>query len=150
MSSAKDRRADYAARIEAETGISEAMIAALVEAFYDKVRADPLLGPVFAARITDWAPHLARMVAFWSSVMLMTGAYHGRPMELHNPLPIDAAHFDRWLELFEATAHELCPPAAAQGFAERAHAIGESLELGLASANGVLLAPGERFRRQTA
>ncbi|HEV2363516.1 MAG TPA: group III truncated hemoglobin [Caulobacteraceae bacterium] len=147
MSNASDRRAGYAARIEAETGVSEAMITALVAAFYRKARADQLLGPVFAARITDWEPHLARMVAFWSSVMLMTGAYHGRPMELHNPLPIDAAHFDRWLELFEETARELCPPAAAQAFAERARAIGESLELALASANGVLVAPGDRYRR---
>jgi hypothetical protein len=37
------------------------------------------------------------MCAFWSSVTLMTGRYHGTPMARHAPLPIDADHFDRWL-----------------------------------------------------
>jgi truncated hemoglobin YjbI len=38
------------------------------------------------------------MCAFWSSVALMSGRYHGQPMEKHLPLPIDARHFDRWLD----------------------------------------------------
>ncbi|HLZ64674.1 MAG TPA: group III truncated hemoglobin [Aliidongia sp.] len=123
------------------------MIALLVDRFYERVRADEFLGPVFAARIEDWAPHLAKMRAFWSSVALMSGTYHGQPMKLHLPLPIDAEHFDRWLALFEATARELCPPEAAARFLERAHRIAESLELGIAVGNGALLAKGERFRR---
>ena len=45
----------------------------------------------------------AQMCAFWSSVALMTGRYHGTPMAKHLPLPVDAGHFDRWLELFEAS-----------------------------------------------
>ncbi|MDO1559706.1 group III truncated hemoglobin [Brevundimonas sp. 2R-24] len=141
------RRDELTAQIRAETGIDEAMIAALVETFYAKVRADPLLGPVFAAKISDWAPHLEQMKLFWSSVALMTGVYHGRPMPKHIPLPIEAAHFDRWLELFEETAHEVCPLPAADHFIERARRIAESLELGVASANGVLLNRGERYRR---
>ena len=35
----------------------------------------------------------------------MSGIYHGRPMEKHLPLPVDFRHFDRWLTLFEETAH---------------------------------------------
>ena len=106
-----------------------------------------MLGPVFAARIADWAPHLAKMRAFWSSVALMTGTYHGQPMRLHAPLPIDAEHFDRWLVLFEATAQDVCPPKAAEHFLERARRIAESLELGIAVGNGALLGKGERYRR---
>ncbi|MET1028599.1 MAG: preprotein translocase subunit TatC, partial [Dongiaceae bacterium] len=64
----------------------------------------------------------------------------------HLPLPIDADHFDRWLSLFEATARQLCPPAAAAHFIDRAQRIAESLELGIAGQNGVLLGKGERFR----
>lgn len=143
------RRAAIVDRIRVETGIDEAMIARLVEGFYDRVRADPLLGPVFDARIRDWGPHLEQMKLFWSSVALMSGAYHGRPMPKHLPLPVDARHFDRWLELFEATAHDLCPPAAADHFIERARRIAESLELGIAGANGVLLGRGERYLRPT-
>ena len=146
--SAAERRAAATAAIQAETGIDEAMIERLVRGFYDRVRADDLLGPVFAARITDWEPHLAQMFAFWSSVALMTGRYHGQPMRKHLPLPVDAAHFDRWLALFAATAQELCPPKAAAHFVERAQRIAKSLELGIAGAHGVMLARGERFRRR--
>ena len=92
------------------------MIERLVRGFYAKVRADAVLGPIFEARIRDWEPHLAQMCAFWSSVALMTGRYHGTPMAKHLPLPVDAGHFDRWLELFEQTAREICPPEARSAF----------------------------------
>ena len=131
----------------AKTGITEAMIERLVRGFYAKVRKDAVLAPVFEARIADWEPHLKRMCAFWSSVALMSGRYHGTPMAKHMPLPVDAGHFDRWLELFEATARELCPPAAATHFVELARRIAASLELGIAGGQGVMLGPGDRFRR---
>ncbi|MCB1547253.1 MAG: group III truncated hemoglobin [Hyphomicrobiaceae bacterium] len=139
------RRTAFAANVAARTGIDEDMIHLLVHTFYDRVRADSLLGPVFDARITDWPPHLARMGAFWSSVVLMTGRYHGRPMQAHAPLPVDAQHFDRWLNLFKATARDLCPPAAAALFIEKARMIALSLELGIATHRGLLLGPGERL-----
>ncbi len=144
-----DRRTAIVEQTRAETGIDEAMIGRLVDGFYDRVRADPLIGPVFSERIDDWGPHLEQMKLFWSSVALMSGAYHGRPMPKHLPLPVDARHFDRWLELFEATACDLCPPAAADHFIERARRIAGSLELGVAGANGVLLAKGQRYLRPT-
>jgi hemoglobin len=143
-----ERREQIVADITARTGITEAMIDRLVRSFYERVRADEMLGPIFDARIKDWEPHLQQMCAFWSSVALMSGRYHGAPMPKHLPLPIDAAHFDRWLALFEATAAEVCPSEAAAHFVERAHRIAASLELGVAGANGVLLGLGERFRRQ--
>ena len=90
------------------------------------------------------------MCAFWSSVALMTGRYHGTPMAKHLPLPVDADHFDRWLELFEATAREICPPEAEAHFVERARRIAASLELGIAGGQGVMLGNGERFRRNEA
>lgn len=143
--SGAERRARIAADIVRRTGIEEAMVERLVHRFYEHVRADALLGPVFAARISDWAPHLRRMCDFWSSVALMSGRYHGNPMIKHQPLPIDARHFDRWLALFVATADEVCPAAAAAHFTDRAQRIAESLELGIAQRHGVLLAKGERF-----
>jgi hemoglobin len=145
--SSESRRGQVSAAIAGRTGIDEAMIERLVRGFYVRIREDELLGPIFAARIQDWEPHLQRMFAFWSSVALMSGRYHGQPMRVHLPLPVDAVHFDRWLSLFEATARELCPPAAAEHFIERAHRIAESLELGLAVHHGVMLGRDERFRR---
>ena len=142
-----ERREAITAGIMERTGINEAMIERLVRGFYARVRNDAVLAPVFEARISDWEPHLAQMRAFWSSVALMSGRYHGTPMVKHVPLPVDAGHFDRWLELFEATANEICPPQAAAHFVERAQRIAASLELGIAGGQGVMLAPGERFRR---
>ena len=140
------RRAALAERIAAETGVDEAMIEVLVLRFYQKVRADALLGPVFETRIRDWEPHLQRMCAFWSSVALMTGRYHGTPMTKHLPLPVDAEHFDRWLALFEETAREIGPTKAADHVVERARRIAESLEIGIAGSKGVILAKGQRYR----
>jgi len=60
--------------------ISEDSIRQLVDAFYVKVRLDPELAPIFADAIPgDWQPHLSKMYAFWSSVMLTTGRYKGNP-----------------------------------------------------------------------
>jgi hemoglobin len=145
-----ERREQITAEIMERTGITEAMIERLVRGFYAKVRADAVLAPIFEARIADWEPHLQRMCAFWSSVALMSGRYHGTPMVKHMPLPVDAAHFDRWLKLFEATAGEICPPVAGAHFIELARRIAASLELGVAGGHGVMLAPGERFRRNEA
>jgi hemoglobin len=146
--SAEERRAAIVALTQKETGIDEGMIERLIRAFYVRARQDAMLAPVFESRIADWEPHLERMFAFWSSLTRMTGRYHGQPMAKHLALPVDAIHFDRWLALFDQTARELCPPAAAERFIERAHRVAESLELDVAGANGVMLGKGERYRMQ--
>jgi hemoglobin len=138
-----DSQADTASRdqivadIVARTGIDEPMIERLVRSFYAGARLDPLIGPVFANKVLDWEAHIARMCAFWSSVTLMSGRYHGQPMVAHLPLPVGTPHFDRWLEIFVHTAEEICPPPAAAHFFDRAHRIAESLELGIAARRGI-------------
>lgn len=122
------------ASLMAETGLSEAVLTTLVHRFYDKVRADAMLGPVFAARITDWELHLARMVEFWSSVALMTGCYHGTPVPKHTGLPVTWAHFARWLTLFRETAGQTCPPAGAAHVIARAERIARSLNFAIEDA----------------
>jgi len=133
-----------------QTGIDEPMIRRLVDTFYRRVRGDPVLGPIFDERVADWDEHLATMRRFWSSVALMTGAYHGEPMQHHAPLPVSGAHFDRWLRLFRETAAAVCPPAAAALFVERAGRIARSLEMGIAVSRGQLLRTGERLAPPTA
>ncbi len=140
-----ERRIQITESVAAETGIDEAMIERLVRAFYARIREDTILGPIFDARIKDWEPHLKRMCAFWSSVVLLTGRYSGQPMRMHAPLPVDARHFDHWLKLFGETAEAVCPPDAAAHFVFRAQKIAESLELGIASSRGVMLRRGERY-----
>src|SRR6185312_6500752 len=139
------RRAAITSQIQAETGIDEAMIERLVRCFYTRVREDGVLGPIFDAAIEEWEPHLQKMFAFWSSVALMSGRYHGSPMARHVPLPIDAQHFDRWLELFAQTARDVCPQAAAERFILLSRRIAESLEIGIAGSRGIMLRKGERY-----
>ena len=127
-------RPETTAAIMAETSLDEGILRDLVHSFYDKVRGDAVLGPIFAARVVDWGPHLERMVAFWSSVALMTGRYHGRPVPAHTPLPIDGAHFQRWLELFRETANEVCTPSGALQVIERAERIARSLDIAVKEA----------------
>jgi hemoglobin len=133
---AESRREQIIDEIAACTGIDEAMIERLVREFYRRVMDDAFLGPIFVARVADWDAHIAKMCAFWSSVALMSGRYHGQPMTAHLPLPVDTPHFDRWLAIFNETAHNLCPPPAARHFLERAHRIADSLELGIAACRG--------------
>ncbi|WP_337188429.1 group III truncated hemoglobin [Phenylobacterium sp.] len=121
-------------------GVDEAVIRTQVHTFYGRVRVHPVLGPVFNSAIGDWDEHLAKLCDFWSSVLLMTGRFKGSPMAAHARRPdIRDEHFAVWLDLFEATALEVCPPAAADLFIEKAHMIGRSLRLGLAVQRGELL-----------
>jgi hemoglobin len=126
------RRPEMTERLMAETGLDEALLREVVHGFYAKVRADVVLGPIFAERVQDWEPHLSRMVDFWSSVALMTGRYHGTPMAMHVNLPVSQGHFERWLELFRETARALCPAQGAAHLIERAERIAQSLHMGIA------------------
>ena len=129
QASVSSARPEITAALMAQTGLDEIILTALVHDFYSRVRADAVLGPIFADRIADWPAHLDRMVDFWSSVALMTGRYHGAPMPANTTLPVNWAHFDRWLALFRQTADELCPPEGAALVIERAERIARSLHM---------------------
>ena len=103
----EERRNRLIQDLKERTGIDEPMIAALVKAFYAGVRQDPLIGPIFEEKVEDWDLHLEKLCAFWSSVMLMTGRYHGQPMQAHKSLPVGNEHFERWLEIFNESVDEL-------------------------------------------
>jgi hemoglobin len=86
---------------------TEADVKRLVDAFYEKVNADELLSPVFnEIAAVQWA-HLPVMYSFWSSILLGTASYYGRPFPKHLALPVRREHFDRWLQLFTGTVDEL-------------------------------------------
>jgi hemoglobin len=112
--------------------LNTATITALVHEFYGGVRADPELQPVFDAAIGgDWEPHLARMVDFWSTVMMGTKQFQGNVFGTHMQLSgIEPQHFRRWLTLFEMTAARLFVPALADEFLTVARRIAASLQYG--------------------
>ncbi|RKU03166.1 Globin [Burkholderia sp. Nafp2/4-1b] len=103
----------------------------LVYAFYDRVRADPLLGPVFDAKLDGrWDDHLPKMVTFWSSLVLGTKGYRGNVQHAHQPLEgVEPVHFSRWLSLFLKTVDGRYTPPAAIRFMEPALRIAQSLQL---------------------
>lgn len=118
----------------AHPAIDEALIRTVVHSFYERVRADAALAPVFERRIApaEWPAHLQKMTDFWSSVLIMSGRYKGRPMPVHQRIAeAHPEHFERWLALFRETARETCPPGAAEIFIERAERIAASLQLGM-------------------
>ena len=129
----------------------EENIRRLLELFYDRVRRDPQLGPVFAHAVgttaAEWAPHLARLADFWSSVMLRSGRYHGNPYAVHLRLPdLEPAMFDRWLALFGASCADVLEPDLALTFRERAARIAQSLRSGLFGRLPVARGQGDTLR----
>ncbi len=109
----------------------EHTIATLVDRFYEKVRVDAQLGPVFNAAVHDWDEHKALLTSFWSSVALRAGSYRGNPMAAHRSQPIRATHFDDWLVLWRETCVEELDEVHAAQMLEYAERIGRSLKLGL-------------------
>jgi|TARA_R110002072_G_scaffold4706_6_gene32878 hemoglobin len=136
--SARERAAQIVARAGALPpapfdAITEAAIEQLVRRFYGRVLTDQTLGPVFAAAIPgDWEPHLTKMFAFWSSVMLTSGRYKGNPFLAHaRHDSIEEAHFAVWLALWSETAASLFVPELAAEFRAKAQNIARALTAGL-------------------
>ncbi len=113
--------------------LTEESIRTLVDAFYARIKADPELGPIFARALPgDWQPHLNKMYAFWSSVMLNSGRYKGDPVARHSSVAgIKFGLFARWLALFDETCGELFDDRLREEFRGKARRIAESLQLAL-------------------
>jgi hemoglobin len=83
----------------------------LIDAFYEQVKADDVIGYIFndIAHV-DWSHHLPRMYAFWEFLLLGKDTYAGNPMEVHQKLhkmvPLKEEHFTRWLQLFHQSVDE--------------------------------------------
>lgn len=126
--------------------ITPEMIEQLVLTFYEKVRNDQMIGPIFNRIIKDnWPTHLERMCVFWGAIMLKTGAYKGRPVPKHTAIEnLTPDHFKRWLSLFRQTARGLNNQEIADIFIDRAERIAESLQLACFCQPG--LAPKHTFK----
>jgi hemoglobin len=91
---------------------SRADIIRLVDTFYDRVRADDVLGAIFdeVARV-NWNEHLPKMYDFWQQVLFGTSAFKGNPLAVHRALARQTAladrEFGRWVDLFHRTVDDL-------------------------------------------
>lgn len=104
----------------------------VVAAFYSEIRRDAELGPVFAAKVTDWPAHEAKIAAFWRNAILHERSYGGNPMRKHMQAGnVKDGHFPIWLELFDTVLAVQLPSDVAAGWSALAHRIGAGLRYGL-------------------
>ena len=120
---------------------SLAVIEDLVDTFYGSVRRDPLIGPIFNARIEDWDIHLGRMNLFWRTVLRAEPGFRsssrGDPAVLHRLIEeLEPSHFERWLKLFREACSRVLPPAAAEHVSMRAGRIAVALSAHLEEPTG--------------
>ncbi len=107
---------------------NRADIEALVNAFYDKVEADEVIGYIFndIAKV-NWKQHLPVMYDFWENIIFLKDTYTGNPMPVHSALNhrvrLTKEHFKRWIELFTQTADELFEGPGAALTKEKARGI---------------------------
>jgi hemoglobin len=106
----------------------------VVMKFYAVVRADPTLGPVFAAHVPDdgWPAHEAKIASFWRNAILSERSYDGNPMQKHMAArDVQGAHFAHWLSLFDNVLSLELPPETALAFSTLAHRIARGLRMGV-------------------
>ncbi len=112
--------------------ITQDQIAQVVAAFYAQVRVDPTLGPVFAAHVTDWPAHEAKIERFWRNAILSERVYDGNPMAVHMAAhEVKGGHFDIWLTLFDRVVTAELPHGVATRWSHLAHRIGRGLRMGV-------------------
>jgi hemoglobin len=113
-------------------------VSRLVYLFYDRIRADDVLGPIFdEVAHVDWPAHLPRMCDFWESVLFAASNFKGNPLAVHRALaqltPLTSAAFDRWVSLFHTTVDDLFAGPVANHAKQSAARIAIVLQHDLAS-----------------
>lgn len=112
--------------------ITADQINTIVARFYARVRRDDVLGPIFAAHVTDWPLHEEKIARFWRSAILFEGSYDGNPMRAHVMAGnVEPAMFAHWLGLFDTILGEVLPAPSAAAFSALAHRIGAGQRMGL-------------------
>jgi hemoglobin len=103
----------------------------LINSFYEKVKTDPILGPLFAH--VNWAKHLPVIYAFWENALFYTGGYLGNPLLIHKAFndrnPLCKEQFKQWEYLFTTTVDELFQGEKAELAKQRAISISTVMQV---------------------
>ncbi|MGE3645664.1 MAG: group III truncated hemoglobin [Beijerinckiaceae bacterium] len=91
-----------------------------VARFYEIVRDDALIGPIFLGSVHDFPAHMKTMVDFWSRMTLGTERYAGMPLPPHVKLDLTPEHFERWLAVWKEAAFATMPEPLAELVTQRA------------------------------
>lgn len=102
----------------------------VVEDFYRKVEADPLLSVPFKS-VHDWPEHIKRLTHFWwirfgGTPYMFT---HYNPVHKHFHAGFNDEFLKHWLGLFKATLEERLQPQQASLWFLIASKMGESLAM---------------------
>ncbi|GHC52407.1 group III truncated hemoglobin [Ulvibacter litoralis] len=115
----------------------------LVTTFYEKVRKNELLGPVFNSVITDWEHHFEHLTDFWQSNLFFEKTYKGNPMLKHAEVDkkvggtINEMHFGVWLQLWFETLDQLFEGDVALIAKNRARNMGTFLHIKIFEARAI-------------
>lgn len=115
-------------RFDPPAAPTEAEITWMVRRFYELVRADPVLAPLFEQAISDWEGHLRTIADFWSAVLLGTERYRGCVFGAHGGLAIGTEQIERWLSAFRIAAAETLPAAAAAKAVQLSERMAEAMQ----------------------
>ncbi|OSY89468.1 globin [Tenacibaculum holothuriorum] len=107
----------------------------LVNTFYNKIKKDDFIGPIFLKSISDdeWEPHIEKLTDFWETNLFFVRKFKGNPMKAHQDVDanfqysIHQEHFGKWLELWFTTIDELFHGQKANEAKERARNIASML-----------------------
>ena len=120
-----------------ESGLTAQHLREVVIQFYEAIRLDGVLGPIFEDAIgSHWDEHIERIVQFWLTATRLGSGYDGKnfmPAHLKHS-SIHADHIPQWLALFRQTAVEQCAPEGALVLIDIAERMAETLEIGLTGA----------------
>ncbi|WP_299554715.1 group III truncated hemoglobin [uncultured Tateyamaria sp.] len=107
-------------------------IAEVVAEFYQRVRDDATLGPVFAERVENWPEHEEKITRFWANALLFERSYSGNPMRAHMDAGnVRPAHFEGWLVLFDEVLKTHISSPQREQWSALVHRIGRGLSFGL-------------------
>lgn len=117
-------------------------IIVIINAFYDRIKKDALLGPIFnEIANVNWEHHLPIMYDFWAFTILNEGTYARNVMTPHfvlnEKIKLLPEHFNQWIVLFNETIDTRYHGENATAMKQRAHIISETLKYKLGEKNNL-------------
>ncbi len=90
-------------------------VSLLVHTFYDRIRKNDLLGPIFNNHIAEdqWPAHLEKLTDFWETNLFGIPKFKGNPSQKHVKVDresghtISQVHFGEWLNVWYKTIDDL-------------------------------------------
>jgi hemoglobin len=118
----------------------------VVAVFYEKVRKDQTLGPVFANHVSQWPEHEEKIAGFWRNAICHERKFDGNPQATHMAAgDIKAEHFAVWLAIFDETLTQELPAQTAASWSALAHRIGRAFKMSIESRDAPKGTPPKLF-----